>query len=139
PKKSPTPEKSPTVCGEQTFHCPPGRSRCGSIAVTLGTLNSRIFAKFAEPISCSALFDRLTAKPMFDCPEQIHTSPTATSSSTIGFSVLSPLIVSDDASPSASAGSVAFHSPLSSAVASAVLPAYFTVTFSPGDALPQMD
>ena len=72
---------------------------------------------------------------MFDCPEQNHTSPIRMSFSSTS---LRPLIFIVYGPPAFMAGSDTVHFPSAPAGLSAFLPLKFTLTFSPGEAQPQM-
>jgi hypothetical protein len=74
-------------------------------------------------------------RPMFDWPENIHTSPTSTSLMVI---VLFPLMVSVCGKVfTASGSSTTCHWPFWSATTVLFCPAKLTVTISPGSAVPQ--
>ena len=72
---------------------------------------------------------------MFDWPEQIQTSPSSTS---WNVTVFLPATTIASGLPSASiGGSLQRHLPSAAAIAETELPASFTVTVSPGAAVPQ--
>src|SRR6185436_13119592 len=77
PKKYATAEKVGTVAGVHDCQTP-ATSVCGDGDSRRATVNSRILGCAAAAISCSAFADRRTDQPMFDWPEQSHTSPTST-------------------------------------------------------------
>src|SRR5436309_3514650 len=86
--------------------------------------------------SClSASLLALMLHSIFDCPEQIQTSPTRTFLSSI---LLLPLIVNSNGPPASPEGIAATQRPSSPAWAEAVLPRNETVTFSPLSASPQI-
>src|SRR5687768_2683533 len=72
---------------------------------------------------------------MFDCPEQIQTSPTRTF---LTVKTLSPLIASSDGPPAFNGPSQTCQRPCASAMVFTDFFSNVTVTFSPAFALPQM-
>ena len=71
---------------------------------------------------------------MFDCPDPTQTSPTKISFTVIEFF---PAIVISAGPPGFNFASFTIHLPSAPAVADFVCPSNFTVTFSPGSAVPQ--
>src|SRR5213075_1656796 len=77
PKKYPTAEKLGEDCGADSSHLPV-TSDAGDCAGFFFTVKSRIFELVEASMAVCASRADLSWNSMFDCPEQIHTSPNST-------------------------------------------------------------
>src|SRR5205085_2091708 len=117
PKWYATAEKLPTVSGAHSTHLVKcfrsfwSVSGCG--AVRFWTVNSRISGCLAAAFTSSGVSPAFTDHSMFDWPDAIHTSPTAT---LLRVTVLFPLMVRVNPVPAFWAGSLTDQLPSLSAV-----------------------
>ena len=126
------------MAGVQTCHCP-FRSLWGAAATTHPPLKRCRAGTLAAAISWVAFRALVSGKLMFDCPEQIHTSPTTTFETTNAAPSGPDVTVNGRGSRAALSGSSRTrHFPSGPAEQVLLCPANATVTDSPGMAVPQM-
>src|SRR5436853_4919023 len=134
PKKYPTAEKLGEVCGEDSSHLPV-TSAAGACAGFFLTVKRRMLGLVEESMAAWASRADLSWNSMFDCPEQIHTSPNRTFLYVIDEG---PETVSSNGPPSLAGSSLIIHFPSAPAVTCLVCPAMVTVIDWLGAAVPQI-